>query len=813
MVHINTRLLRLCRQKKLCCQHLHQVSIQRTLHHNTNISSTHFCNFQYKPNTFFYQKLYPINRRLFTQLCLSSRTDLQKAKRVIIKLGSAVITREDECGLSLGRLACIIEQVAELQNQGKEMMMVTSGAIAFGKQKLQQEIIMSMSMRQTLTSVEKNKGELFIAPRACAAVGQSGLMSLYEAMFMQYGVKAAQVLITKPDLNDPISCKNLCGTLNELCRLKIIPILNTNDAVAPPPAPDQDLVGVISLKDNDSLSAILAREINADLMILMTDVNGIYTGPPGENGSRPIHTYSPGDSAKVTFGRKSRVGLGGMESKIKAAEWALDHGVATVICNGHQDHAIRDIVAGKRVGTFFTKDVQLSAPVEVQAMQAREGSRALQALTGEQRAIIINRLADSLIERQKDILDANQMDVEKAYTDGVDSALISRLILTEKKLRILHTGLKQIAQTCGSIVGRVLRRTAIAEGLELCQITVPIGVLMVIFESRPDALPQVAALAISSANGLLLKGGKEANYSNKLLHQLVEEALEPFVPKESISLVSRREDIDDLLHMTDYIDLVIPRGSTEMIAKIQSASKGIPVLGHSEGVCHVYIDKDADPDMAEKIVHDSKCDYPAACNAVETVLLNKSLLKTHFFERLCDMLRSEKVKIYAGPRMTSMLKFGPPLAGSLHREYGGLELTIEIVEDVNEAINHINKYGSSHTDTIVTKNESTAKQFLEGVDSACVFHNTSTRFADGYRFGLGAEVGISTTRIHARGPVGVEGLLTSKWILHGHGHTASDFSEGKATYIHKSLPLDYSDQVDHTYSSDDEEKQAITKLH
>ncbi|CAG2224581.1 ALDH18A1 [Mytilus edulis] len=475
---------------------------------------------------------------------------------------------------------------------------------------------------------------------------------------------------------------------------------------------------------------------------------------------------------------------------VKAAEWALDNGVATVICNGNQDYAIRDIFAAKKIGTFFTK-TESSAPVEVQAINAREGSRALQALTGEQRAVIINKLADLLLTRQTDILKANQIDVDKAYTDGVDDVLISRLVLNEKKLKTLHTGLKQIAKTCDSIVGRVTRRTQVAEGLELCQVTAPIGVLMVIFESRPDALPQVAALAISSANGLLLKGGKEASNSNKLLHELVEEALEPFVPKETVALVSRKEDIEDLLQMTNYIDLVIPRGSSDMIAKIQAASKGIPVLGHSEGVCHVYIDKEANHDMALKIVRDSKCDYPSACNAVETVLINKHLLKSTFFETLLDMLKSEGVKIYAGPRMSSVLKFGPPPAVSLHKEYGGLELTMEIVENTTEAVNHINKYSKHY-----------ASEFLKGVDSACVFHNASTRFADGYRFGLGAEVGISTTRIHARGPVGVEGLLTSKWLLQGHGQAAADFADGQEQFIHKSLPLDYSDKV--SDSSDDD---------
>ncbi|KAK3095492.1 hypothetical protein FSP39_015317 [Pinctada imbricata] len=777
------------------------------------------------------------NRHLWTspqqRVPFLARSDLKKSKRIIVKLGSAVITREDECGLALGRLASIIEQVGELHSMGKQVLMVTSGAIAFGKQKLQQEIIMSMSMRQTISNPPNGKagGRPLIEPRACAAVGQSGLMSLYEAMFNQYGIKTAQVLITRPDFSHEESRKNLIGTLDELLQHNIIPILNANDAVAPPPELDIDLQGVISLKDNDSLAARLAVEIRANLMILMSDVNGIYTGPPDLEGSRLLKTYCPSlDETSVVFGSRSRVGTGGMDSKVRAATWALENGVSSVICNGLTDRAITDIVHGKTVGTFFTKSRVSGTPVEIQASnglfsglsfvipsqhsnEARDGSRLLQNLSPHEKSIIIHKLADLLLERQGDILKANQKDINLARRSKfihikqgdilkatqkdinlarrtLDSVMLARLILNEKKLHTLHDGLKQIADSSSDIVGRVLRHTQISEGLVLKQITAPMGVLLVIFESRPDALPQVASLAIASGNGLLLKGGKEATNTNEILHSLVQEALEPFVPATTISLVSKREDIEDLLQLSEFIDLVIPRGSSDLVKTIQEKSKGIPVLGHSEGVCHVYIDKEADKEMALRIVRDSKCDYPAACNSAETVLINKSLLKTEFFDELWDMLKSEGVKIHSGPRMASSLKFGPTQALSLHKEYGDLELTLELVDNVNDAINHINKYSSSHTDTIVTENDDAAKTFMSSVDSACVFHNASTRFSDGYRFGLGAEVGISTSRIHARGPVGVEGLLTTKWVLQGQGQVVEDFSKGILTYTHRQLPTD-----------------------
>lgn len=719
------------------------------------------------------------------------RSELCDSERVVVKLGSAVITRQDGCGIALGRLASIVEQISQLQNQGKKIVLVTSGAVAFGKQKLMEEMMLSKSLRETVG--EKNKEiTSVIDPRACAASGQSGLMALYGAMFSQYGIKTAQVLVNKLDFYNEYTRENLQSTLNSLIDLNIVPILNTNDAIASKPgAADLDIKGVISINDNDSLAARLAVLIESDLLLIMSDVNGLYNKPPTETDSHLINTFNPNQNGSIEFGDKSNVGTGGMESKIAAASWALEHDCSVVICNGQQENAITNTINGKKIGTFFSNDVETddtnSVTKEILASKAREGGRVLQQLKPSERSEIINDYGRRLKANVKVIMEANALDIKLAKENDVGGPLLARLVLNEKKIDSLIDGMKQIAENT-NILGQIIKCTKLTKDLVLQQITVPIGVLLVIFESRPDSLPQIASLCISSGNGLLLKGGSEAYHTNQILHKLVQDSLEAYVPRETISLVNSREDINDLVKLdSKYIDLIIPRGSNDLVRNIQDKSKSIPVLGHAEGVCHLYVDEEADPEIALKTIRDSKCDYPSACNALETLLIHKNLINTDLFNQIIDMLEKEKVTLNSGPLFQKLIKFAPPLAKNLQHEYSDLELTIELVDDVDAAIDHINKYGSSHTESVITTNNDIAAKFMKNVDSACVFHNSSTRMADGYRFGLGAEVGVSTGRIHARGPVGVEGLLTTKWLLYGSGETAAQFNNGENTFTHEHI--------------------------
>lgn len=753
-------------------------------------------------NLFKYRK---ISTTSLLQEPFKTRSELADSQRVVVKLGSAVVTRKDGCGIALGRVASIVEQISQLQNSGKKIILVTSGAVAFGKQKLAEEIIMSKSVRQTVG--DKGSFDIDIDPRACAASGQSGLMALYGAMFSQYGIKTGQVLVNKSDFYNEYTRENLQATLNELLELNIIPILNTNDAVALKPAKNPNVDGDISINDNDSLAARLAVLIESDLLIIMSDVNGLYNKPPCEQDSHLLHTFNPKINDIVEYGVKSDVGTGGMKTKIDASTWALENDCSVVICNGQLANAIRDTIDGKQIGTFFSYDENAHASAmckELIAKKARDGSRLLQQLLPDERSAIIEDYAGRLKKNAKKIMEANSLDIKLAKENNLTDSLLKKLILDENKINSLINGLLQIAKNT-DVLGKVQKCTKISSDLLLQQVTVPLGVLLFIFESRPDSLPQIAALCISSGNGLLLKGGPEAYNTNQILHKLVQDSLDAYVSRETISLINSREEINNLLNLdSKYIDLIIPCGSKSLVKNIQEKSKNIPVLDLADGICHLYVDENADPEIALRTIRDSKCDYPSARNALETLLIHISFINTDMFNSVIDMLQREKVKINSGPLFHKLIKFAPPLATSLAHEYSDLELTIELVESIDDAISHINKYGSNHTDSIITNNPNNASKFMKNVDSACVFHNTSTRMASGYRFGLGAEVGVSTGRIHARGPVGVEGLLTTKWLLYGNGETASEYINGKNKFIHQKIdPKLFNTKVPEAYEEQD----------
>jgi len=420
------------------------------------------------------------------------------------------------------------------------------------------------------------------------------------------------------------------------------------------------------------------------------------------------------------------------------------------------------------------------------AHQVRQAQRQLASAPGSQRSRLLWHLAELLEERREELLAANRLDLEAARRDSLATPLLRRLELTTAKIATLCQGARQLAEQADPL-GQALRRTELDEGLELTQVRSPIGVLLIIFESRPDVVIQIGSLALRSGNGVLLKGGSEATESNRVLAQCLADVLAgEGLPGAAVSLVEGRQAVHQLLELDSLIDLVIPRGSGELVRSIQSATR-IPVLGHAEGICHLYLDVDADPRMATHLAVDGKCGYPAACNATETLLVHEGFLPQ--LPAVGRALLEAGVVLRADRRARAHLSAAEPADSSdWQTEWGGLTLGIKTVTNLAEAIDHIHRYGSAHTEAIVTDNATTAESFLRQVDAASVFHNASTRFADGYRYGLGAEVGISTGRIHARGPVGAEGLLTTRWLLRGSGQAAADYGAGKRAFKHLALP-------------------------
>ncbi|KAJ9160176.1 hypothetical protein P3X46_025600 [Hevea brasiliensis] len=707
-----------------------------------------------------------------------TRAFFKDVKRLVIKVGTAVVTRSDG-RLALGKLGALCEQIKELNSEGYEVILVSSGAVGIGRQRLRYRTLVNSSF----ADLQKPQREM--DGKACAAVGQNSLMALYDTLFSQLDVTSAQLLVTDNDFRDKEFRKQLNDTVKSLLALRVIPIFNENDAVSTRRAPYEDSSGIFW--DNDSLSALLALELKADLLILLSDVEGLYSGPPSDPRSKLIHTYIKEiHQGEITFGDKSRVGRGGMTAKVKAAVNAAYAGVPVVITSGYAPENIIRVLRGECVGTLFHQDAHSWAPVKdfgarEMAVAARESSRRLQALSSQDRRKILLDIADALEANEKLINIENEADVTAAQQAGLEKSLISRLALKPGKIKGLANSIRVLANMEDPI-GHILKRTELADGLLLEKTSSPLGVLLIIFESRPDALVQISSLAIRSGNGLLLKGGKEAKRSNEILHKVITAAIPDTVGGRLIGLVTSREEIPDLLKLDDVIDLVIPRGSNKLVSQIKASTK-IPVLGHADGICHVYVDKSANMEMAKRIVLDAKVDYPAACNAMETLLVHKDLVQTGDINDLTVDLRTEGVNLYGGPRASKELNL--PEAHSFHHEYNSMACTIEIVDDVYAAIDHIHEHGSAHTDCIIAEDHDVAEVFLHQVDSAAVFHNASTRFCDGARFGLGAEVGISTSRIHARGPVGVEGLLTTRWILRGSGQVV-DGDKG-VIYTHKDV--------------------------
>ncbi len=424
------------------------------------------------------------------------------------------------------------------------------------------------------------------------------------------------------------------------------------------------------------------------------------------------------------------------------------------------------------------------------ASKARKASLALAAMGSEQKNAALTAVRDALRQNAPAIIQANQRDLARAEKDHLAAPLLKRLKFDQSKIDDVCAGIDSLVKL-DDPVGQTLSATELDKGLELYKVTCPIGVIGIIFESRPDALVQISTLCLKSGNAALLKGGSEAADTNHILAEVIHAAsIAAGLPDGWLGLLETRADVSEMLKLDDDIDLIIPRGSNEFVRHIMHNTT-IPVLGHADGICHVYIDADADLDMAVRITVDSKCQYPAVCNAAETLLVHEQIAPA-FLPRAKAALESKGVRLRGCDKTRRIIDIAPADEQDWKTEYLDYILSIRVVDSLEAAIDHINTYGSGHTDAIVTAGRPAAMAFMDRVDSGDVFWNASTRFSDGFRYGLGAEVGISTNKIHARGPVGLEGLLIYKWRLVGSGHIVSDYAgPGAKPYTHKKLNKDW----------------------
>jgi glutamate-5-semialdehyde dehydrogenase len=448
----------------------------------------------------------------------------------------------------------------------------------------------------------------------------------------------------------------------------------------------------------------------------------------------------------------------------------------------------------------------MSNDIITKVKRAKSASISLASVSGAIKNSALAAMAHALDSNRKKIISANKKDVtaaEKLAEAGkLSKSLVKRLKVDDTKIDEMIAGVRDVLKF-EDPVGKTLSALELDSGLELYQVSCPIGLIGVIFESRPDVVPQIMSLCLKSGNATIFKGGSEAGNSNRVIFDVVVDAIENIqgMPHGAFALMETREEVNEMLKLDDYINLIIPRGSNEFVKYIQDNTR-IPVLGHSSGICHVYVDKEADLSKAYDVCYDSKVQYAAVCNAMETLLVHRDIAGT-FLPEMAKKYDASGVELRCDEPSFDLLKVMGFLKAIMHAtpedwktEYNELILSIKIVDSMEEAIEHINKYGSHHTDAIITKNKTSAGKFIDLVDSSSVMWNASTRFADGFRYGKGAEVGISTNKIHARGPVGMEGLLIYKYVLLGNGHKVADYvGKGARKYSHKKLNTEFSEKM------------------
>ena len=688
---------------------------------------------------------------------------VQGAAPIVIKVGSNVLTRQDG-HLDTTRVSAIVDQVAWLKEQGYDVILVSSGAVACGRREVKVE--------HDLDTVEQR--QLF------SALGQVKLIGLYYDLFREYGLHVGQILTMRENFDPGEQYDNQKACMKVMLENGVIPIVNENDTVS---------VTELMFTDNDELSGLIARMMNAETLILLSNVNGVYTGNPEDKDSKLIAIVAPDcDLNQHVSAVKSNHGRGGMQSKYATAKQLQQEGIRVVIANGERENVLIDLIQHPEEvphTEFLPAVVDKEKPATISQCEAvekeetatlqfeavRKASREVALLTDDLRNKVLCDLADAINQHMDELLKENARDL--AMMDE-KNPLYDRLKLTPQRLQGIAADMRQVTQL-PSPLGRILCERTLSNGLELKRVSVPFGVIGIVYEARPNVTFDVFSLCFKSGNACVLKGGKDAHHSNTAAVALIHGVLQKHgLDSNAVLLLPpTHEATAQMLNAVGYVDLCIPRGGRKLIDFVRQHAK-VPVIETGAGVVNTYFDIEGDVEMGARIVRNAKTRRVSVCNALDCLLIHAGRLDS--LPALCAPLAERGVTLYADPQALQALQgFYPPhlLCAATDQSFGtefmDYKMAIKTVASAEEAIAHIARYGSGHSECIITANASTAQMFQQRVDAACVYWNAPTSFTDGAQFGLGAEIGISTQKLGARGPMGLEEITSYKWMIKGEG--------------------------------------------
>lgn len=680
----------------------------------------------------------------------------QSFTRIAVKIGSNVLTRLDGT-LDVTRMSALVDQIAALYKAGMEIIVVSSGAVASGKSEI--------TPSRMLSDVDQR--QLF------SAVGQAKLINRYFELFHDHGIAVGQVLTVKENFasENHYNIQKNCMTV--MLENGVIPIVNENDTIS---------LTELMFTDNDELSGRIATMMEVQALIILSNVDGLYNGDPAQPGTCILREIAPEDnlSGYIQTG-KSSLGRGGMQTKTGIAREVAAQGIHVYIANGKRNDILTDLIM-HREDTPCTHFIpaQSFAKTETQRpvsqweptfAAVRAASIQLPAFSTDNINRLLRAIANAIESQADYILTENRRDLERM---NPENPKYDRLKLTKARLKDMAEGVRRVAEL-PSPLERTLKETTLPNGLHISKVSVSFGVIGIIYEARPNVTLDVSALCLKSGNACLLKGGHEADYSNRALVKVIRKALETFgMDIHTVELLPpTREATSEMLHADKYVDLIIPRGSSALINFVRREAT-VPVIETGAGICHTYFDRYGNVDKGMAIIHNAKTRRVSVCNALDCLLIDADRLLD--LPRLCAPLANSQVILYADPTAFAALDGHYPdtllrhaTEESFGTEFLDYKMAVKTVSGIEEALVHIRHYSSKHSECIVTEDSNQAVRFQRDVDAACVYVNAPTSFTDGGQFGMGAEIGISTQKLHARGPMGLEEITTYKWLIDGNG--------------------------------------------